>query len=628
MCGITGLIQLGNPEILARMTQMLAHRGPDDFGIQWFDQHQVGLGHRRLSIIDLSPAGHQPMKTEDGVLWITYNGELYNYREIQQELIQEGQKFFSKSDTEVILKAYQTWGTQCLAKFNGMFAFAIFNNSTKELFAARDRLGIKPFYYAQKDSGFIFASEIKAILHSELVQKEPDYEALYTPTRFQISPKTGFKNIFKLPPAHYLLFKDGRLTIRPYWKIEPSEQPIAEKEALEKLEDLLLKAVKRQMIADVEVGVFLSGGIDSSLISVLMARETNRKIKSFTIKFSELDQKKERMSDDSYFAKLISQKNGFEHYEFEIQPDIVNLLPKMIWHIDEPLADAAAINLYLMSKAAREKGVYVLLNGMGGDEIFGGYRKHLASLRAEYYQKLVPAFFRNSISSMIDILPVATQYQSFRRIRWLKRFLSFASLPRVERFLSADMSLNPQEFRKLFSHPIDYHDTYFFNAQKEYFSDNRLSYLTQMCLNDTLVFLPEHNLTYSDKATMAASVESRPPLIDHHLVEFMFTLPPHYRIKGNRQKHILKKLTKKYLPDEIVRRPKGSFASPLRSWIRGPLKEMIDEYLSENSLKKRGLYQPEYVQRVIKLDRQGIKDNAYLIWQLLTMEIWFRTFFD
>lgn len=628
MCGITGLIQLGNPKILSTMTQMLAHRGPDDYGIQWFAQHQAGLGHRRLSIIDLSPAGHQPMKTEDGVLWITYNGELYNYQEIQQELVQRGQKFFSKSDTEVILKAYQTWGMQCLAKFNGMFAFAIFNNATNELFAARDRLGIKPFYYAQKDNGFIFASEIKAILHSDLVQKEPDPEALYTPTRFQISPKTGFKNIFKLPPAHYLLFKDGKLTIRPYWKIEPSEQPIAEKEALEKLEDLLLKAVKRQMIADVEVGVFLSGGIDSSLISVLMAKETNKKIKSFTIKFSARDQRKERMSDDSYFAKRISQKIGTEHYEFEIRPDIVDLLPKMVWYIDEPLADAAAINLYLMSKAAREKGVYVLLNGMGGDEIFGGYRKYLASLRAEYYQKLVPAFLRHGISSMIDVLPVATQNRSFRRIRWLKRFLSFASLPRAERFLSADMSLNPQEFSKLFSHPIDYHATYFFNAQKTHFSDHRLSYLTQMCMNDTLVFLSEHNLTYSDKATMAASVESRPPLIDHELVEFMFTLPPYFRIKGNRQKYILKKLAEKYLPNEILQRPKGSFASPLRSWIRGPLKEMIDEYLSIDSLKKRGLYQPEYVQRLIKFDRQGINDNAYLIWQLLTMEIWFRTFFD
>lgn len=628
MCGITGLIGIGNSDILAKMTALLEHRGPDDHGLQWFPRHGAGLGHRRLSIIDLSPAGHQPMANDDGGLWITYNGEMYNYQEIRDELVHLGFRFKSHSDTEVILKAYQAWGAKCLGKFNGMFAFAIFDAQTGNLFAARDQIGIKPFYYARRNRQLIFASEIKAILHSGLVEKEPDYVALHTPTRFQISPLTGFKNIYKLPPAHYLMFKDGQLAIERYWELVPVENFIKEEDAIAELEQRLLKAIKLQMVADVEVGSFLSGGLDSSLITVLMAKHTNKSIKTFTIKFSEKDQKHERVPDDSYFAQKIARQHGFQHHEFEIQPDIVDLLPKMVWHIDEPLADAAAINLYLMSKAARESGIIVLLNGMGGDEIYGGYRKQLACLKAELYQQIVPGVLQRPIADMFDHLPVASEGGGFRWVRWAKRFLSFASLPRAERFLAADMSLSPEEYPQIFNNHPQYHNTHFYKSQMGNFKSNGLSYLTQMCLNDTCIFLPEHNLTYSDKATMAAGVESRPPLTDPELVEFMFTLPPRFRIRGNRQKYLLKKVAEKYLPREIIYRPKGSFASPLRSWLRTELREMVDDYLSPDALKKRGLYNPGYVRLKIVLDREGREDNAYLIWQLLTNEIWFRNFID
>ncbi len=628
MCGISGLIGIGTPEILKGMNRLLEHRGPDDEGIQWFTGHRAGLGHRRLSIIDLSSAGHQPMKNGDGSLWITYNGELYNYRELRKELIDLGVKFISNCDTEVILKAYQTWGINCLDKFNGMFAFAIFNETSGELFAARDQIGIKPFYYTQKNGALIFASEIKAILGTGLIEKEPDFIALHTPTRFQISPLTGFKNICKLPPAHYLVFRDGQLSIKPYWNIEPREQQVDENAAVERLEELLLQAVQRQMVADVEVGVFLSGGLDSSLIAALMQKHTDKKIRSFSIIFSAHDQRKEQMSDDSYYAAMISRQFGFQHQVFEIQPDVADLLPRMVWHLDEPLADAAAINLFLMSRAARDAGIIVLLNGMGGDEIFGGYRKQLACLKAGSYQNIVPSLLRNAISGLANQLPVASSTRGFRRIRWLKRFLSFASLPPVERFLSSDMSFTPSHFQEIFQNPGTYHSTHYFNSQKDNFIIDTVSYLTQMCLNDTRVFLPEHNLTYCDKATMAASVESRPPLTDHELVQFMFTLPPRFRIRGNQQKYLLKKVAEKYLPSEIIRRPKGSFASPLRSWIRGPLKSTVDDYLSPASIKKRDLYNPQTVQQMITLDREGKEDNAYHIWQLLTTEIWFRTFFS
>jgi len=626
MCGITGLIGAGNPDILKRMTDAIAHRGPDDSGMKWFPNSNSGLGHRRLSIIDLSPAGHQPMSNDDGTLWITYNGETYNYQEIRKELCNLGFAFKSNSDTEVILKAYQTWGIKFLDELNGMFALAIFDSKTGELFAARDRIGIKPFYYANPNGKFIFASEIKAILESGLIEKEPDYAALHTPARFQVSPLTGFKDIYKLPPGHYLIFKDGKLTIHQYWRLSPSEESISEGDATNNLENLLLDAIHLQMVADVEVGAFLSGGLDSSLITVLMAKEISNQIKTFTIKFTDEDQKFEKMVDDSYYAQKVADRFGFRHHEFEIKTDILDLLPKMVWHLDEPLADTAAINTYLISKAARESGIIVLLNGMGGDEVFGGYRKQLACLRADVYQQL-PNMLQKSISNLVGYLPVASYRGGFRWIRWAKRFLTFASLPPMERFLSSDYSMNSDEYHKIFASESSYWDTHFFNSQKSNFRSNGLSYLTQMCLNDTQVFLPEHNLTYCDKAAMAAGVESRPPLTDHHLVEFMFKLPPEFRIKGKTQKYLLKKVAEKYLPKEIINREKGGFAAPLRSWVRVSLREMVDDYLSFESLRKRGLYNPEYVRLKIKLDREGKEDNAYLIWQLLTTELWFRTFF-
>ncbi|UCE05016.1 MAG: asparagine synthase C-terminal domain-containing protein, partial [bacterium] len=328
------------------------------------------------------------------------------------------------------------------------------------------------------------------------------------------------------------------------------------------------------------------------------------------------------------YARKIANHFDFDHQDLVINPDIVDLLTKLIWHLDEPLADAAAINTYLISKTARENGIYVLLNGIGGDEIFGGYRKHFACLKAESYQRSLPNFFQNLVVKLSEHLPVASSKSGHKLIRWGKRFLSFASLPKTERFLSSDMSLNPNEYHKLFVDGTSYWETHFFKSQVENFNGNYLSYLTQMCLNDTQVFLTEHNLTYADKATMAASVESRPPLTDHHIVDFMFSLPPNLRIRKNIQKYLLKKVAEKYLPREIIYRPKASFGIPLRSWIRGPLKEMIDEYLSFESIKKRGLYNPEYVKTKIRLYRAGKEDNAQLIWQLLTNEIWFRTFFN
>ncbi|MBI1922656.1 asparagine synthase (glutamine-hydrolyzing) [Candidatus Poribacteria bacterium] len=635
MCGIVGYIDFsGKPiklETFDKMTDLLVHRGPDDRGVEIFrDVPFVALGHRRLAIVDLSSAGHQPMANEDGSIWIVYNGEIYNYRDLKKELESKGHVFRSNTDTEVIIHAYEEWGKECLHQFNGMFAFAIWDEKSRTLFAARDRLGIKPLYYCQKWSIFVFASEIKSILISHVIQSAPDWEVLHTPSRFQISPRTGFDSVFKLLPGHFMTISDGKIDIECYWDIEPREEAIDEEKAIQTLYELLEDSVRLQMIADVPVGAFLSGGLDSSTIVVLMQKMTNFPVRTFTITFREQDQHFESMPDDSRYAREIAHHFHCQHREIEIEPDISELLPKMIWHLDEPLADAAAINTFLISQAAREEGVIVLLNGMGGDEVFGGYRKQLACLLAEKYQQLLSQRLRQFIELAFQYIPVGSRQRGFRTIRWVKRFLSFASLPQAERFLVSDLSLSHENYMRLFTSAREYPYSQSPHVIKSlsYLNQEGLSYVTRMCLTDTKIFLPEHNLTYSDKATMAASIEGRPPLIDHRIVEFLFRLPPQYRINGKTQKYLLKKTMEPFLPTHIIYRPKAPFGSPLRSWIRGPLTEMIDDLLSPTALKKRGLYKSEEVWRLIREDREGKEDNSSLIWTMLTIELWFQIFID
>lgn len=628
MCAIAGLIHCGDLALLRKMCEVQTHRGPDSEGGQWWDSHGSGFGHRRLAILDLSPAGHQPMSTPDGRYWITFNGEVYNFQDIRLELERKGLKFKSTGDTEVILRAYELWGAGCVKRFNGMFAFAIFDTHTGNLFAARDQIGIKPFYYWHSGDRLAFASEIKALLQCPFIDRKPDYEAVLTPARFQVSPATGFAGIAKLPPAHQLVFENGKLTVSCYWDIEPREDNrSSDGELVDEMEALLSDAVRLQMIADRPVGTFLSGGLDSSIISALMRKQTAGDIHAFTIKFSEADQKYERMPDDSYYARRVAEQFGFKFHEFELQPAIADLLPKLVWHLDEPLSDPATINTFMISQAARELGIIVLLNGVGGDEVFGGYRKHLACLKADSYQRIMPAPLRRGIEHLAERLPVATGRQGLKYLRWFKRFVSIASLPQNERYLASDLSLSSAQFQGLFPSRL-YRDTWFYRSQQRDLGRTDISYLTRMCLNDTHVFLPEHNLTYSDKAAMAASIETRPPLVDYRIVEKMFTLPPSQRIRGNVQKYLLKKVSERHLPREIVHRPKAPFNAPLRAWMRGPLAPMVDELLSPESIKRRGVFHPAAVRAIVDEDRKGQEDRGMVIWTLLTTELWFRTFFD
>jgi len=631
MCGIVGVINWGNEAILEKMTSIIEHRGPDDSGMKWFPESNSGFGHRRLSIIDLSPAGHQPMPNDNGNLWITFNGEIYNYKEIREELAKLGHKFKSHSDTEVILKSYEQWGVECLQKFNGMFAFAIYDIEKRKVFGARDRAGVKPFYYAHSGDALVFGSEIKSILAGEFIPNEIDYDAIYTPIHYQISNKTGFKNIHKFPAGTYFIFEDGKLEIKPYWEIKPSENKnIKLEQAIDELDELLHSTTKYQMVADVPVGLLLSGGLDSSIIAALMVKNTDKKIKSFTIKFNQDDLKQQGNVDDSHYARIVAKHHGFDHTEIVIEPDVVDLLPKMIWHLDEPIADPSAINTYLISKAARDNGIVVLLNGMGGDEIFGGYRAYLACLTADAYQKVVPGFGDAMLKSIIAKIPQASSKRNFKYVRWAKEFLNYSNMNRFERYITAgNVSLTHENFNKYYANaPYNVEDSYYYKRQKQMFYDNDMSYLTKMCLNDTRVYMVDHNLAYSDKAAMAASIEGRPPLTDHRIMEYMFTLPPEMRIHKRVQKYLLKKTSERHVLNEIIYRPKAPFSAPMRSWLKGPLAELVGDVLSETSIKKRGIYNPSYVTSLIEKNKSGIQDNSQLIFRLLTNELWFRTFFD
>ena len=627
MCSIAGMIACGDPATLARMSAVMRHRGPDASGEVWFEEHGSGFAHNRLAIIDLTPGGAQPMPSADGRHWIVFNGEIYNYRDLQRELKTLGHVFHSSSDTEVLLAGLVEWGEACLNRLDGMFAFAWFDRATARLFLARDQLGIKPLYYASVGNGLVFASEIKALLQFPLLVGKRDEAAMRNPSRFMLSPSTGFAGIRKLPPAHSLTFAQGCLATRAYWHLEPSERLTDPAEATQAIGSLIERAVEMQVVSDRPIGTFLSGGLDSSLVSALMARHHGGTVDAFTIRFSAADQKFEQASDDSLYARKVAARFGFNLHEFEIEPNIAELLPLMVWHMDEPLADPAAINTYLIARSARDLGIVVLLNGIGGDEVFGGYRKHLACLAAERYQRMCPAWVRGELRSIAGRLPVATASRGLVPVRWLKRFLNYADLPEAERYLASDLSLNAAEYRQLYM-GANYADSAFWRDQCRLLEDHRTSYLTRMCLNDTRVFLPDHNLTYADKAAMAASIETRPPLLGKDVVSAMFQAAPDLRIRHGVQKYLLKRIGRQYLPRNVVHRPKASFNSPLRAWIRGPLRWMVDRLLSARQVAARGLYDPATVSRMIADDRSGRQDHSMWLWTMLTVEIWHRTFLD
>jgi asparagine synthase (glutamine-hydrolysing) len=644
MCGISGLANCGDREVLTRMTHVQVHRGPDDSGVwdrRFPDGSYVGLGSRRLAILDLSAGGHMPMCNEARTVWITYNGEIYNFAELRRELQDKGHRFASNTDTEVVLHLYEQEGADCVHRLNGMFAFAIcdLRSGRPELFLARDHFGIKPFYYVQRGRKLAFASEVKALLHVPQIEAEIDLESLHQYLTFLWvpDPKTMFRGIHKLPAGHCATFRDGELNIRQYWDLSfprsDAEYARSESDLADEVRERFRRSVQAQMVSDVPIGAFLSAGLDSSSIVAMMCEATKQPVRTYTITFPRKYRVGETALDDPNVPARLARQLGCENQQIVVEPDVADLLPRLTWHMDEPTADPAIITAYLVCREARKQAT-VLLSGVGGDELFAGYRKHAAHRWAHAYQRL-PGFLRGGIESGLDALPGLRGTAMKGSVRLAKKMARSASLNPEARFIRNCTYLDGPQKMSLYirdvqdqigaSDPAVRHHSRFAAVRDS-------DFLNQMLYLDTKIFMTSLNLNYNDKMSMASSVEVRVPFLDRELAEFAaWSIPPDLKLKGffrPTTKHIFRQAMRDVLPAEVLRQPKAGFAAPVDYWLAHDLREMVDDLLSETNIRKRGLFQPKAVRRFVNEHRSGAEDWSMQIWQFLTLEHWMRVFLD
>src|SRR3984957_16411948 len=644
MCGISGVVNCGDRETLARMTHVQAHRGPDDSGLwerRFPDGTYVGLGSRRLAILDLSTLGHMPMCNEDRSLWITYNGEIYNFAELRRELESKGHRFTSHTDTEVVLRLYEQEGPACVKRLNGMFAFAIcdLRGSTPLLFVARDHFGVKPFYYFHDAARFAFASEIKALLQIPGIDAELDAQSLHQYLTFLWvpDPKTMFRKGLKLPAGHYGILRNGEFAVTQYWDLTfPSADPTytrSEDDLTDEVRQRLRQSVEAQMVSDVPIGAFLSAGLDSSSIVALMCGLTKQPVRTYTITFPKKYRVGESTLDDPEVATRLARHLGCENQRIVVEPDVVDLLPRLAWHMDEPTADPAIITAYLVCREARKQAT-VLLSGVGGDELFAGYRKHVAHSWGQAYRR-VPSFVRGPAELMLNAMPSLRGTPMKGSLRLTKKMARSASLDPVDRFIAnctyldegQKSDLYAPEFRAEISgsEPASQHRAAFGRV-------DGADFLHQMLYLDSKIFMTSLNLTYNDKMSMASSVEVRVPFLDRDLAEFVaWNVPPRLKLKGfwkPTTKYILRKAMADVLPREVLQQPKAGFAAPVDYWLAHDLKEMVDDLLSSSQVRKRSLFRPEAVRHYVEEHRSGRRDWSMQLWQFLTLELWMQTFLD
>jgi asparagine synthase (glutamine-hydrolysing) len=632
MCGLAGFINFTHPEELAKKVNTVQqHRGPDCQST-WIDRN-VCLTHQRLSIIDLDARNNQPFIKGD--LVIIFNGEIYNYKELKEQILQADPsvQFITTGDTEVLLELYRLKKEQCLNELVGMFVFAIYNTAAQTLFIARDHFGIKPLFYTNINNALAFSSELKALVTLPGFDKSINTTALAGAINYLWVPGdiTMFNNTHKLPAAHYMVIDTAQKVLQPvvhrYWSLQEKKPVTGEAAAIKQLSVCLEASIERHMIADVPVSCFLSGGLDSSLIAVMAARHT-KQLSTYTIATTEEDKKVEQMPEDERYARKLANEQGFDHHEIVVKADIVQELTSMVRTLDEPIGDPAAINTYLICKAAREKGVKVLLSGMGADELFFGYRRQKATLLAQRYKKL-PPITRKLIAATVALLPVKMGNKGIRVSRWAKRFLSFANLDVEEAYMRSYSYYDQASMQQLFKQDITGSYAWLRNQHKTFFEAHYgPDSINKMCFTDIQLFMQGLNLTYTDRASMAASVEVRVPFIDREVVTLAMNMAGTLKYKNKQSKYILKKVAEKYLPHDIIYRPKASFGAPIRSWISGDLKPVVDELLSKDAVEKRGLFHYAYIKQLIDTDRAGKEDNAYKLYQLLTLELWCRTYVD
>jgi asparagine synthase (glutamine-hydrolysing) len=637
MCGIAGYDGRFGPGLLERMSAMVAHRGPDDQGTWTAPDGSVGLAHRRLAILDLSPLGHQPMHDRRGGLTIAYNGEIYNFPELRAELEAEGLAFKSRSDTEVLLEGYRVWGERLLAKLNGIFAFALWDAAEKTLLVVRDGAGVKPLYFTETPQGFLFASEMKAILCEPSVPREIDPRALechlvylWAPT-----PLTMLRAVRKLEPGTALVVRRGRIERRLRFYTAPSGPPDgaagaaapAPEEAISAVRRTLERAVERQMLSDVPVGAFLSGGLDSSAVVALARRHTpERRLQCFTIDLAQSSLKEEGITDDLPYARQAARALDVDLHEIRVGPEMTDELEAMVYHLDEPQADPAPLNVLFISRLARRHGIKVLLSGAGGDDLFAGYRRHLA-LRYEALCSGWPEPLRASLRSATSLLPARGGF--LRRVR---RAFQYADRTPDQRLLTYFFWIDPARVRSLYAPAwaasLDGWECGAPLLETLARLPAGTPPLARMLSLEFHHFLADHNLNYTDKMAMACGVEVRVPFLDPDLVALAAGLPDSLKIRGGSGKWILKEAVRDLLPGSILTRPKSGFGAPLRTWLRGPLRPMVDDLLSDRSLRARGVFEPVAVWALVDADRRGRVDAAYTILAMLCIELWCRRFLD
>jgi len=631
MCGIYGYLSTKekvNPDILHSMGDSLRHRGPDGEGeeIQQSVEWGLGLGHTRLSVIDLSPAGKQPMCNEDETIWITYNGEIYNFRELRIELQRNGHCFKSNSDTEVIIHLYEERGVRCLERLNGMFAFAIWDRSEKTLFLARDRIGKKPLHYGLYDGGIVFGSEIKALLKHPKIVREIDLGSLnkYLSYEYVPAPGTIFKSIQKVRPGCFLLYKNGEVKTEKYWDIPLSDHPIGyktEDEYVEELREILEKSVRSRLLADVPVGVFLSGGLDSSLVAA-MAKRNNEDIECFSIGFddSSFDERK-------YAARVAQSLHLKQNLRiFSMSEMLANLedLPRLL---DEPLADASILPTYLLSKMTSEK-LKVALSGDGGDELFAGYPTYQAHKLVTYFDSL-PDSLKDAARSLALSLPVSDTNISFDfKIKQFLRGAGVSSEIRFFRWMGGFIDgekkeLLSDDLKAALRHHNSYEDIFSYISESGLSKDlERILYLSMK------LYLQDDILVKVDRAAMANGLEVRCPLLDQEFVEFACRLPTKYKLKGLKTKYLLKKAARGILPNEIIDRRKKGFGIPITRWLRNELKDFMLDSLEETKIKRQGFFNYAYIKKLIDDHLEKKKDNRKALWTLLVFQIWHENYLE
>jgi asparagine synthase (glutamine-hydrolysing) len=626
MCGIAGKLsndpaQPVERALVQQMTDVLRHRGPDAGGV-WVNGH-VGLGSRRLAIIDLSPLGHQPMCNEDGSLWIVCNGEIYNFLELREELLAKGHTFRSHSDTETVLHLYEELGPECVTRLWGMFAFALWDAGRQRLLVARDRLGKKPLFYQQDDRAFRFGSEPKAILQDAGVPAEPDGKAIhyFLTYGYVPSPWSAFRGIRKLPPAHYLLVAEGRITLHRYWTLSYVPKRTEREEALgAEFLALLEDAVRRRLISDVPLGALLSGGIDSSVVVATMRRLTSGSVRTFSIGFDRPEY------DELAHARTVARHFETDHHELVVKPDAVTMLPRLVWHYNEPFADSSALPSMALCEMARSS-VTVALNGDGGDEAFAGYDRYVAVRLAGVYDSL-PAPARWAIRRGLGLLPRGGPKSPADRARRLGEVLAMEPRRRYARWLACfdeerKAELCTPEFAAV-PPGVDSVDL-LLAAQLRASAPSVVEAAVEA---DVGLYLPDDLLVKMDIASMAHSLEVRSPFLDHRVMEFAAALPLHLKLRRLTQKYLLKRVMKDRLPATILRRTKMGFGVPIDHWFREELREMAYDVLLGERGRQRGYFRPEVVRRYLDEHVAGQAHHQLRLWALLVLELWHRTFID